>query len=119
MNTVNDGLWYVSAQGWRISGNKFMHNCDQYVWCGVSASALAGVKNSVVEDNEFGETQVVDGAVDGEDLDFEAGCEGVILPAQFVSDDSGGPPPCFTTARATTSRTPASPSLTTFFSTPR
>ncbi len=84
------GLWYVSAQGGRISGNKFMHNCDQFVWCGVSASALGGVKNCVVEDNEFGETQVIAGAVDGEDLDFEAGCEGVILRHNLFHD-SGGP----------------------------
>lgn len=84
------GLWYVSADGGRISGNKFIHNCDQFVWCGVSASALASVKNCVVENNEFAETQVVDGAFDGEDLDFEAGCQGVILRHNLFHD-SGGP----------------------------
>jgi hypothetical protein len=83
------GLWYVFAQGGRISGNKFIHNCDQFVWCGVSASALCGVKNCVVEDNEFGETQVVDGAVDGEDLDFEAGCESVIVRHNLFHDSAG------------------------------
>ena len=84
------GLWYVGARGGIISSNKFMHNCDRYVWCGVSASALAGVSDCVVEYNEFGETQVVDGAVDGEDLDFEAGCDNVILRHNLFHE-SGGP----------------------------
>ena len=83
------GLWYVAAEGGIIRGNKFMHNCDQYVWCGVSASALGGVRNCVVEYNEFGETQVVDGAVDGEDLDFEAGCRNVTMRYNLFHDSAG------------------------------
>lgn len=56
----------------------------------VSGLPLASVKNCVVEDNEFAETQVVGGAVDGEDLDFEAGCQGIILRHNLFHD-SGGP----------------------------
>jgi hypothetical protein len=83
------GLWYVAASGGTISGNKFMHNCDQFVWCGVSASALAGVKNCVVEYNEFGETQVVQRAVDGEDLDFEAGCSNIVMRYNLFHESAG------------------------------
>jgi len=83
------GLWYIASRGGTVSGNKFMHNCDQFVWCGVSASALAGVTNGVVEYNEFGETQVVDSAVDGEDLDFEAGCQGVTLRFNLFHESAG------------------------------
>ena len=83
------GLWYVFAQGGRITGNKFLHNCDQFVWCGVSASALYGITNCVVEDNEFGDTQVIAGAPDGEDLDFEAGCDNVILRHNLFHGSAG------------------------------
>ena len=83
------GLWYIAARGGTISGNKFMHNCDQFVWCGVSASALGGVTGGVIEHNEFGETQVVGSAVDGEDLDFEAGCQGVIMRSNLFHESAG------------------------------
>jgi hypothetical protein len=83
------GLWYIAARGGTISGNKFMHNCDRYVWCGVSASALAFTTGCLVEYNEFGETQVVGGAVDGEDLDFEAGCQSPTLRFNLFHESAG------------------------------
>src|ERR1035437_9597116 len=48
-------MWYT-ANGGLIRGNKFMHNSDQYVWCGVSSIGASG-SNWVVEYHEFGETR--------------------------------------------------------------
>ena len=50
---------------------------------------LYGVTNCVVEDNEFGDTQVIAAAPDGEDLDFEAGCDNVILRHNLFHDSAG------------------------------
>jgi hypothetical protein len=62
------GMWYV-ANGGLVRGNKFMHNCLQNVWCGVSGIGTTG-HNWTFEYNEFGETQRPN-CNDGEDFDFE------------------------------------------------
>lgn len=82
------GMWYVSRGGGLIRGNKFMHNCDQHVWCGVSAIGSSG-SDWVVEYNEFGETQRQPNTVDGEDFDFEAGCDNVTMRYNLFHDTAG------------------------------
>lgn len=94
-------LWYV-ANGGVIRGNKFMHNCDQPVWCGVSDVGTSG-SDWVFEYNEFGETQRHGASPDGEGLDFEAGCRNVTVrnnlfhdtagPAMMVYNGAGGSSP--------------------------
>ncbi len=81
-------MWYVASGGGLIRGNKFMHNCDQHVWCGVSAIGSSG-SDWIVEYNEFGETQRQPNTVDGEDFDFEAGCHNVTMRYNLFHDTAG------------------------------
>lgn len=80
-------MWYT-ADGGLIRGNKFMHNCDQYVWCGVSSIGATG-SNWVVEYNEFGETQRQGVSPDGEDFDFEANCRNDTVRYNLFHETAG------------------------------